>query len=314
MMDDGAFDENLPEELRELGDALRASRDVPDGHQLDRVQRRIIASRARRWTLLGGRLPSFAAVVLLLATVLTVGLAHLSVGQVVSSFANAVTSGTNEPPAAVQVYCQAGPSTASIQSNFNSTPIAAGNVIWFSAVFKISGTISSGATISYMNQTISGIPGVPGSVTPPNSQITFVAGATPSATYNQATNTWMITLPTSFSGNGLLAAVPVIDTNGAPRGGNGTGPTWSGSITSSTPAVSINWQWAAAVYPASSGFPTTPAGYNLIGASPLDGFVGSDHAGTPENFKTHVIGGATGGGASNYTGSLSGTQTLTCIT
>src|SRR5439155_361606 len=33
----------------------------------------------------------------------------------------------------------------------------------------------------------------------------------------------------------------------------------------------------------------------------------SDHAGTPEAFKPYVIGGARGGGGSNYTGSLSGT-------
>jgi len=33
----------------------------------------------------------------------------------------------------------------------------------------------------------------------------------------------------------------------------------------------------------------------------------SDHAGTPENFKTFVVGGATGGGGSNFTGSYSAT-------
>jgi hypothetical protein len=32
----------------------------------------------------------------------------------------------------------------------------------------------------------------------------------------------------------------------------------------------------------------------------------SDHAGTPENFKEFVIGGARGGGGSNWTGSWSG--------
>ena len=33
----------------------------------------------------------------------------------------------------------------------------------------------------------------------------------------------------------------------------------------------------------------------------------SDHAGTPEFFEDDVIGGARGGGGSNYTGSYSGT-------
>jgi hypothetical protein len=37
----------------------------------------------------------------------------------------------------------------------------------------------------------------------------------------------------------------------------------------------------------------------------------SDHAGSPENFKQFVIGGARGGGGSNFTGSLSGTASCT---
>ena len=52
--------------------------------------------------------------------------------------------------------------------------------------------------------------------------------------------------------------------------------------------------------------------YNLLGLKPVDDnaaslYKNSDHAGTPENFKSNVIGGATGGGASNYTGGYSGT-------
>jgi hypothetical protein len=40
----------------------------------------------------------------------------------------------------------------------------------------------------------------------------------------------------------------------------------------------------------------------------------SDHAGTPENFKPFVIGGARGGGGSNYTGLYSGTGKVTPCT
>jgi len=39
----------------------------------------------------------------------------------------------------------------------------------------------------------------------------------------------------------------------------------------------------------------------------------SDHAGTPENFTPYVVGGATGGGGSNFTGSYSGTSACTPI-
>ena len=54
--------------------------------------------------------------------------------------------------------------------------------------------------------------------------------------------------------------------------------------------------------------------YNLIGVKPVDDnhasvYQNSDHAGTPENFKMFVVGGATGGGGSNYTGGYSGTDT-----
>jgi len=61
--------------------------------------------------------------------------------------------------------------------------------------------------------------------------------------------------------------------------------------------------------------------YSSLGVKPVDDnkasqYQNSDHAGTPENFKSNamngvtVIGGATGGGGSNYTGGYSGTVTV----
>ena len=78
------------------------------------------------------------------------------------------------------------------------------------------------------------------------------------------------------------------------------------SSSSDTPGVSVQWKWAAAVYTNFS------ADYNALGVKPVDDnrasqYRNSDHAGTPENFKAYVIGGARGGGGSNYTGSLSRT-------
>lgn len=65
-------------------------------------------------------------------------------------------------------------------------------------------------------------------------------------------------------------------------------------------------QWGASVY---TSFDTD---YNALGVKPVDDnkaseYKNSDHAGTPENFKPFVTGGATGGGGSNYTGSYSAT-------
>jgi hypothetical protein len=69
--------------------------------------------------------------------------------------------------------------------------------------------------------------------------------------------------------------------------------------------VKVNWQWAAAVYPN----PHFNTDYNALGIKPVDDkeqnpYLNNDHAGTPENFKSFVIGGATGGGGNNYTGGL----------
>src|SRR5207253_2356795 len=50
--------------------------------------------------------------------------------------------------------------------------------------------------------------------------------------------------------------------------------------------------------------------YNALQVKPVDDnhlTSSSNPAGTPQAFKTHVVGGARGGGGSNYTGSLSGT-------
>jgi hypothetical protein len=68
----------------------------------------------------------------------------------------------------------------------------------------------------------------------------------------------------------------------------------------------VNWQWGAAAYTSFS------MAYNSLGVKPVDDnkasqYKNSDHAGTPENFKTFVVGGARGGGGSNFTGSYSGT-------
>jgi hypothetical protein len=85
--------------------------------------------------------------------------------------------------------------------------------------------------------------------------------------------------------------------------------TWSGTISIDTPGVTVNWQWAAAVYPN----PHFSLDYNAIGIKPVDDkvknpYLNADHAGTPEAFKQFVIGWATGGGGRNYTGGLGPTK------
>ena len=83
--------------------------------------------------------------------------------------------------------------------------------------------------------------------------------------------------------------------------------TWSGSFYTSS-SISVSWKWGAAVYTQFS------SDYNLLNVKPTHtnslNFNNSDHAGTPESFKSYVIGGACGGGGSNWTGSWSGTITM----
>jgi len=118
---------------------------------------------------------------------------------------------------------------------------------------------------------------------------------------------WVTTVPSGIKGNTFLSGLSYLVPANLPGGIKNV--TWSGTISIDTPGVSVNWQWGAAVY---TNFSTA---YNALGVKPVDDktasqYKNSDHAGTPENFKPFVIGGATGGGGNNYTGGLSGTASV----
>ena len=194
-------------------------------------------------------------------------------------------------------------------SNFNGTPIPSGDYIWFNANFTAKGIPSTGATIFFQNSTIHY-----GTTTlvVPNAQITFSPSATcATTTFNTATNTWITTVPISGSDEILLSGLSYKLT--APLAG-GTNPvTWTGTFTSKTAGITVNWKWGAAVYT------TFSTDYNLLNIKPTHSascsYNNSDHAGTPEGtdptsgqlFKSFVTSGARGGGGSNFTGSWSGT-------
>jgi hypothetical protein len=200
--------------------------------------------------------------------------------------------------------------STSIVSNFNGTAIPVGDTIWFSSVFKPSGVGTAPVTLHVTNQCISfKASGTDCQVFAPDSTITLSSSTTTATTtYDGATNAWIISLPAKFSGNGFAGGVGFQLTTALPGGINPV--TWQATFTSDTAGVSLNWQWAAAVY--KPGFDTDPGS---LGVKPLDQNTGtlynnSDHAGTPENFKSLVTGGARGGGGSNWTGSLSPTVTV----
>jgi hypothetical protein len=203
--------------------------------------------------------------------------------------------------------------TSVITGNFNGTPIQAGNTLWFTSAFKVNGLHSSPVTLHFTDDTISFTAnGTTYRWNAPDAQVTFSPTAkTAATTFDAATNTWETTLPLQFSGNGFLSALAVPLTGPLPGGIQNV--TWQGQFSSDTAGLSVNWQWAAAVYTSFS------ANYNALNVKPVDdnhvsAYQNSDHAGTPEAFLPDVIGGATGGGGSNFTGSLSATAQVTPTT
>jgi Domain of unknown function DUF11 len=203
---------------------------------------------------------------------------------------------------------------SSIGSNFNGTSIPGGRHVWFNAIVKVAGRdVQENTTLSFDSSQISFASGGTNySLDAPASRIEFsptVAQAT--TRFDDVNGTWVTQLPASYTGNvflsGLAFAVPA---SGLPGGTNPV--TWSGRFTSSTPGLRVSWKWAAAVYTTFSSLPE-----ELL-VKPVDNKIGvyqnSDHAGTPQAFKSYVVGGARGGGGSNYTGSYSGTGSSTpCV-
>jgi Secretion system C-terminal sorting domain len=201
---------------------------------------------------------------------------------------------------------------SSISANFNGTAIQDnGNYIWFNCNFSnLKGAKSYPVIIyfdsSYISFTANS---VDYKLTVPNAVITLDPSLTPSTAstyFNTLTNSWIINVPATGSGtdeiflSGLSFLVP---SGGLPGGIKSV--TWTGYFGVNQPdtGAAINWKWGAAVYTHFS------ADYNQLGVLPLHT---TDHAGTPENFanKDSCIGGATGGGSSNFTGSWSSTKNV----
>jgi hypothetical protein len=199
------------------------------------------------------------------------------------------------------------PSVSTITSNFNGTAIPAGDTVWFNAVLKPSGLGSSPVTIRATGGTITSSAFT---VSVPDAVITFTPGATAAtATFDAASNTWDVNVPsTGLSGNTFLDGVGLSLPSGLAGGLKSVA--WTENFSTDTPGVKLNWQWASAVYTSFSGDPSA------LGVKPVDSnsasqYKNSDHAGTPEAFKAFVVGGAMGGGGSNFTGSYSATASVT---
>src|SRR5215469_8308860 len=236
-----------------------------------------------------------------------------------NTIANSITVGRAADGLAVGNLTPSGV-TGSIAANFNGTAVPSGDSLWFSAVGKVSGLGNSPVNIFISNSTIAfTVNGNTTTVSVPDVILTFNPSATTATTaFNAGLNQWHTVLPSSgLAGNVFLDGVPLPLPNGLPGGIQNV--TWSASFATDTPGISLNWQWAAAAYTAldlncGSDAPGV-TDLNCLGVKPVDDnkasqYQNSDHAGTPENSKTNVVGGATGGGGSNVTGGLSGTKSV----
>lgn len=246
----------------------------------------------------------------------TSAVSKISLNRVVGSPKLVQIAGLGKTPLSTIVaspMMQAGPpsGTSSIVSNFNGTAIPAGDSIWFSSVLKVSGIGTSPVRVFLRAASVQFTAAGQTYLLPvPDATITFSPSATSAFTaYDPSRNEWITTLPsTGLAGNDFLSGLTFMAHAGGLSGGINP-VTWTGTFYSDTAGVSVNWQWAAAVY---TSFGTD---YRTLGVKPVDDnsasqYKNSDHAGTPEAFKTFVTGGARGGGGSNYTGSYSGTASV----
>ena len=201
--------------------------------------------------------------------------------------------------------------------NFNGTAIAKGDYIWFSSVTSFPGNNSrvkvlmrdSKIEFSDGAKTYK-IDGPKMRITVGESNLKFKfdrRGAGKFGKHADRKGTFRLKAPLNTAGNDLLNGVAYKVPVDLPGGIQNV--TWSAKFYSKNGVKAMHWQWGAAVYTRFSN------NYRKLQVKPLDDNHyppnNSDHAGTPEAFKNFVIGGATGGGGSNYTGGLGPTVNVT---
>ncbi len=190
----------------------------------------------------------------------------------------------------------------SITTNWNKSP--AGDTLWMNSIFKVTSPVTNGETLFFDNVKAS-FPvngGANTSVVLPNAEIIFSSNfSTESTTFNSATNTWITDVPLTDAGKNIfLTGGEYVVPAGGLNNISGNKVSLSGEF-SSNKASSIQWQWGTAAYN------TFSSDLNALHVQVVDG--NGLHAGTPDAFDNpaYVDQGGSGGGASNFTGSYSGT-------
>ena len=197
-----------------------------------------------------------------------------------------------------------------ITTSFNSTSIPAGRYIWFNSSFN-PGSIGNGTATVTFNVTNSRITFTANSqqytLNVPNSRIRFISTVT-SASTQFINNVWETTVPRSYSNYIFMGGLAYLVPSNLP--GNISNVRWTADIVIDRTNTSLAWRWSAATY-------TSFAAHAGLNIKPIDGnsqnpYPNSNNAGTPENFKSSLVGGAKGNGGTNYTGTYSSTSNATC--
>jgi hypothetical protein len=206
--------------------------------------------------------------------------------------------------------------TSTVSKSFTSTSIAAGNTLWFSSEFTVTGLANTGTAdvhVRLVNSSITLTPksGSPIKIAVPNALITFsssVTDATATTTYDSTNNMWVTTVGKATASQYFLTALPF--TVPATPALAGATFSWTGTFLDDSTAINVSsWAGGAAVY-TGAGFPaSTP--FNSIGVKPVDGstnqYPNTDKAGSPENFKAFLVAGGLGTGGTAYTGGYTST-------
>lgn len=194
--------------------------------------------------------------------------------------------------------------------NFNGTAIAKGDYIWFSSVTSFPGN-KNAVKVMMRDSKIELSDGIKTlKIVGPKMRLALGSanlkfkfdrrGGGKFGKFKNGKGTFRLEAPLNTSGNDLLNGIAYKVPVDLPGGIQNV--TWSAKFYSKSGVQSMHWQWGAAVYTRFSN------NYRKLQVKPLDDNHyppnNSDHAGTPEAFKSFVIGGATGGGGSNYTGGL----------
>lgn len=196
--------------------------------------------------------------------------------------------------------------TISTSVDFNGTPIERGSWIWFTSAFTTPHADGPFRlemrrslitfTVGHAHYTIEG----------PNSLLNLTSGDTVKLGYPGVRDFWNLVAPYDASGHRFLNAMAYHAQKRLP--GNIVNVTWSAQFYGKD-APAIKWRWGAAVYKHFTNY------YAKLEAKPLENKdyppYNTDRAGTPEAYKQFLIGGGTGSGGTEYTGTMSSPVTVT---